>query len=135
MSTLKEKAADLLEKCDVVTLCSITPEGYPRPVPMSKIKAEGLSTIWLSTGNSSSKTKDFRKNPKAGISYYLGGDSVALTGNVEVITDPAIKQQFWQEWFIAHFPGGVADPEYILLKFNAEQATYWIEGKFIHQNV
>ena len=44
--TMKEKAAELLQKCEVVTLASVNKEGYPRPVPMSKIAAEGISTIW-----------------------------------------------------------------------------------------
>ena len=45
--TMKEKAAELLQKCEVVTLASVNKEGYPRPVPMSKIAAEGISTIWM----------------------------------------------------------------------------------------
>ena len=45
--TMKEKAVELLQKCEVVTLASVNKEGYPRPVPMSKIAAEGISTIWI----------------------------------------------------------------------------------------
>ena len=44
--TMKEKATELLQRCEVVTLASVNKEGYPRPVPMSKILAEGISTIW-----------------------------------------------------------------------------------------
>ena len=58
MESLKEKAKALLQQCEVVTLTSINKEGYPRPVPLSKIKTEGLTTIWFATGNSSAKTKD-----------------------------------------------------------------------------
>ena len=48
--TMKEKATELLQRCEVVTLASVNKEGYPRPVPMSKILTEGISTIWMSTG-------------------------------------------------------------------------------------
>ena len=82
MESLKEKAKALLQQCEVVTLTSINKEGYPRPVPLSKIKTEGLTTIWFATGNSSAKTKDFRSNPKAGICFYKEGNSVAMTGEV-----------------------------------------------------
>ena len=51
MGSLKEKAKALLQQCEVVTLTSINKEGYPRPVPLSKIKTEGLTTIWFATGN------------------------------------------------------------------------------------
>ena len=36
--TMKEKAAELLQRCEVVTLASVNKEGYPRPVPMSIIR-------------------------------------------------------------------------------------------------
>lgn len=133
MSNLKEKAGALLEKCEVVVLTSVNKEGYPRPVPMSKIKSEGIDTIWMSTGSDSWKTIDFRQNPKAGLCFQDKGDSVALTGEVEVVTDENLKKELWQDWFIAHFPGGPTDPSYILLKFTANHATYWIEGQFVHK--
>ena len=51
MGSLKEKAKALLQQCEVVTLTSINKEGYPRPVPLSKIKTEGLTTIWFVPGD------------------------------------------------------------------------------------
>ena len=53
METLEKKAAEMLQKSEVVVLTSINQEGYPRPVPMSMVKAEGISTVWMSTGNDS----------------------------------------------------------------------------------
>ena len=32
--TMKEKATELLQRCEVVVLASVNKEGYPRPVPM-----------------------------------------------------------------------------------------------------
>ena len=109
--TMKEKATELLQRCEVVVLASVNKEGYPRPVPMSKIATEGISTIWMSTGADSLKTIDFRKNPKAGLCFQDKGDSVALTGTVEVVTDEKMKKELWQDWFIEHCPGRNAGPE------------------------
>lgn len=132
---LEEKAAELLQQCEVVTLASVNKEGYPRPVPMSKIAVDGISTIWMSTGANSWKTIDFLANPKAGLCFNEKGDSVALTGEVEVVTDERQKLALWQDWFINHFPGGPTDPNYVLLKFTSNHATYWIDGTFIHRKV
>ena len=126
MKLMKEKAEQLLQRCEVVVITSVNEEGYPRPVPMSKIKSEGYSVVWMATGND-------RLNPKAGLCYSENGNSVALTGEVEVITDAEIKKELWQEWFIAHFPLGPADPNYVLLKFKGQKATIWIDGVFIHE--
>ncbi len=45
MKEIKEKAEQMLQQCEVVTIASINENGYPRPVPMSKIKSEGYSTV------------------------------------------------------------------------------------------
>lgn len=132
---MKEKATELLQRCEVVVLASVNKEGYPRPVPMSKIATEGISTIWMSTGADSWKTIDFRTNSKAGLCFNEKGDSVVLTGEVEVVTDEQQKLALWQDWFINHFPGGPTDPNYVLLKFTSNHATYWINGTFIHKKI
>lgn len=133
--TLKEKAAEILQRCEVVTLASVNEDGFPRPIPISKIKTESISTIWMATGTNSVKTKNFQSNPKAGLCFQENGNSVALTGEVEVVTDEKLKLELWQDWFIAHFPGGPTDPGYVLLKFNAHQATYFIDGTFVHRKL
>ena len=131
MEKIKQQAIDLLNKCEVLTLASIDERGCPRPVVLSKIKTEGIDTIWFSTGTSSEKTPDFIKNPKAGVAFYEGHDSVTLTGTIEVVNDVEEKKALWVDWFYEHFPKGVDDPEYCILKFTAEQATYWIGNQFI----
>ena len=133
--TLKEKAAEILQRCEVVTLASVNEDGFPRPIPISKIKTESISSIWMATGTNSVKTKNFQSNPKAGLCFQENGNSVALTGEVEVVTDEKLKLELWQDWFIAHFPGGPTDPGYVLLKFNAHQATYFIDGTFVHRKL
>ncbi len=70
METMREKAAQMLRESEVVVLTSVNKEGYPRPVPMSMVKSEDISTVWMSTGSDSMKTEDFRKNPKDGLCFY-----------------------------------------------------------------
>lgn len=57
MKSLNERAADLLQGCETVILSSVNQEGYPRPVPLSKIASEGISEIWMATGEHSVKRK------------------------------------------------------------------------------
>ena len=44
METMREKAAQMLRESEVVVLTSVNKEGYPRPVPMSMVKSEDIST-------------------------------------------------------------------------------------------
>lgn len=133
MATLKQKASEILDRCKVVNLASVTFDGYPRPVPVSKLKNDGIMHIWISTGSNSEKTKYFRKNKKAGLSFFEEGNSVVLIGQVKIVTDIKIKRELFSDWMLAHFPRGVEDPEYCILEFEAEEATFWIDRKFVHR--
>lgn len=130
MENIKEKAAQMLATAQVITVASIDENGYPRPVAMVKIKDED-GAIYVSTGTSSAKTAHFKANPKAGISIVKGGDSIVYTGEMEIVTDEAVKRAFWGDWMLPHFPGGVDDPEYCVLKFTPKSATYWIDNAFV----
>lgn len=135
MKSFKEKGMEMLQRCEVVVLTSINKDGYPRPVPMSKICAEKFNEIWMATGKNSLKTKDFSTNPKAGLCFFEAGNSIAMIGTVEIVADNATKERFWQDWFIEHFPKGATDENYILLKFKGCHATIWIDGEFSHRKI
>lgn len=125
----------MLRRCETVTIASVTEEGFPRPVPMSKIHAQGYAVVWLATARESLKTHDFTRNPKAGLCFSEGGDSVVLTGEVEVVTDRISRERYWQDWFGKHFAGGINDPSYVLLKFTGRYATIYIHDQFVRQEI
>lgn len=87
-------------------------------------------TIYVATGTSSNKVRQFRQNSKAGICYFAGGDSVTLLGTVQIVTDRAEKAEMWQDWLINHFPQGIDDPDYCLLKFTPHEGTFCIGEDF-----
>ena len=127
---IEEKAIGILTNSQIITIASIDDNGFPRPVPMAKLKNVG-NIIYFSTGTSSAKTKHFEKNPKAGISILEGGDSIVYTGNIEIVNDIEIKKALWGDWMLPHFPLGVEDPEYCVMKFTPKSSTLWIDDVFV----
>lgn len=127
---IEEKAAQIVAAAQVITVASIDENGYPRPVVVVKLKDES-GAIYFSTGTSSAKTAHFRANPKAGVSIVEGGNSVVYTGKMEIVTDESVKQSLWGDWMLDHFPCGVTDPEYCVLKFTPKSSTYWIDNVFM----
>ena len=113
-------------------MASVNADGFPRPVPLDKIHSIGYNEVWIVTAADSEKVADFRLNPKAGLSYSFYGDSVALRGTVEIITDNETRKRMWQEYFINYFPDGPADPNYVLIRFIGNEATLWINREFAH---
>ncbi len=127
---LLKKAEDFIKNAETAALSSIDENGYPRTAAMSSIKTEGIKTVWFSTGTNSSKTKNFRRNSKASVCYYSEGGNITLIGDITIVEDMDIKKQLWVDWFIEHFPLGVTDPNYCVLKFEAKYIQVWLENNF-----
>ena len=102
---------------------------------MSKIATDGISTIWMSTGADSLKTIDFLANPKAGLCFQDKGRQRSLNGNGGSGNRREDETRTLAGLVYRTFSGGPTDPGYVLLKFESNHATYWIEGTFIHKKL
>lgn len=127
---LREKMASMVSKSSVAYLASVDEEGYPRVVPMAVIQTDGIAHIWFATGLESQKVQHYKKNPKASVCIQDQHDGITLTGTVEVLQDGETRKKMWVDWFIEHFPGGIDDPNYCLLKFFPKKALIWIDQQF-----
>lgn len=132
---LLKKTEELMAKAETAALTSIDENGYPRTATMSSLKTEGVDTVWFSTGTSSHKTVNYKRNSKASVCYNLNGNNVTLTGDVVIVDDMNIKKQMWLDWFIKHFPKGVDDPEYCILKFETKYIQAYIDDEFDEVNI
>jgi len=117
-----------------VTLSLLDHEGYPSTSCLSISKAEGLLQIDFAAGLSSNKAKRAMECSRGSIcifdddyennSYY----NITLVGDVEVITDPAIKKEVWYEGCEEHFTnGGLEDPDYCVLRFTTKRYNLWVD--------
>lgn len=128
---LIEKAESLLTQCKVCTVASVSEKGYPRICVLMPLKTNGIKEFWFSTGASGTKVRHFKQNDKAGVTFYNGGDSVTLTGSMEIVTDNAVRNELWSDFLAKHFPnGGKDDPDYCILHFTAIETTIYIDGEF-----
>lgn len=128
---LIEKAEKLLGKCTTCTVASISDTGYPRICVLMQLKTKSIKEFWFSTGKSSNKVQHFLKNSKAGVTFYEGGDSVTITGEMSVVSDKTVKDDLWRDWLGKHFAnGGKDDSEYCIIHFIANEATIYIDGAF-----
>ncbi|MBO4990318.1 MAG: DUF3795 domain-containing protein [Clostridia bacterium] len=133
-TNLIQKAERLLTQCKVCTVASVSEKGYPRICVLMPLKTNGIKEFWFSTGASGTKVRHFKSNHKSGVTFYAGGDSVTLTGNMEIVTEKAVKDDLWNVWsdFLGkHFPnGGKDDPDFCVIHFVANEATIYIDGAF-----
>ncbi len=110
-------------------LALIDANGYPTAATITAAKAEGINWITFCTGIGSNSTKRISSCNRASVCFNTGGQyNISLVGTIEVITDAAIKQEMWYEGLKNHF-SGADDPNYCVLRFNAERYNLLVDWK------
>lgn len=128
MKNPEQTIGNMADKQKTVYLGSIDHDGFPNIKAMLQPrKREGIKTFYFSTNTSSMRVSQYKENERACIYFcdrrFFRG--VMLRGTMEVLTDQAIKEEMWQEGDTMYYPGGVSDPDYCILRFNALSGRYY----------
>jgi len=129
--TPREKATKLHKKVNTFILSCVGEDGYPltKAVVPGKHR-EALSELYFATNTSSKFVDAITGNPKASVYFYsrkfLKWQGCFLKGDMEVVTDMAIKEKFWDEKYKgAYETKKFTDPDYCLLKFTPKSGRYY----------
>lgn len=118
----------MIDRCKTCFLSYLDRDGFPVTRAMlAPREREGIRVIWFSTNTSSNKVAAFRRDPRASVyvvdrRFFRG---VCLTGTVEVLEDMASRKRIWQTGDTLYYHGGVADPDYCVLRFTAAKGRYY----------
>lgn len=128
------KIAAFIRKQKIAFICSVDEEGFPNVKAMLKPrKTDGLREFYFSTNTSSMRVKQYMNNPNACIYFCHKGlvryTGVMLKGKMEVLTDRETKEMIWHKGDTVFYRGGVADPDYCVLKFTADSGRYYCDLK------
>jgi general stress protein 26 len=119
---------DLIDKATATIISSIDEAGFPNTKAMlPPRKRNGINEIYLTTNTSSMRVKQYTDNPKACVYFYDQRffRGVMLKGNMEVLHDAPSKEMIWKDGDEMYYPGGVADPDYCVLRFTASEGRFY----------
>ena len=128
MKDVEKTIGGLIDKAGVSFVGSVDDAGFPNMKAMlPPRKREGLRYFYFTTNTSSLRVRQYKNNSKASIYFcdrrFFRG--VMLTGTMEVMEDMAAKQMIWRDGDTLYYSGGVADPDYCVLKFTARNGRYY----------
>jgi len=109
------------EFCEFCTLALIDDQGYPTASVITASKSDGINWLAFSVGLPSNKVKRIQNCTRASVSFNSLEYCINLVGDIEIITDAAVKEEMWYEGLEYHFPGGKSDPNYCVLKFKTKR--------------
>ena len=98
---------------------------HARPMAYRKVEDDG--DLWFFTKNDSRKVRELTRDPRVLVSFADPKDQtfVSISGQAEVVDDREKVSALWNEIYRAWFPGGVQDPNVVLVRVRAEHAEYW----------
>src|SRR5204862_2604266 len=89
----------------------------PRLRPVSPVKTEEF-TVFVASMRSSGKTAELERNSRVELCYLSEGhDQVRITGVAELVTDPSVRRQIWDENpLLRAYLKSIDNPEFILYR-------------------
>ena len=128
--TNKQKAEMLYRKVNTFILTCIGTDGYPltKAVVPGKYR-EFISEMYFCTNTSSKFTAEISKNPKSSVYFYsrkLIWKGCMLKGEIEIVSDLAVKEKYWQNKFKNAYPKkSYTDPDFCVLKFIPKSGRFY----------
>ncbi len=105
-------------------------DGYPmtKAVVPGKYR-ESLKEIYFCTNTSSRFAAAVSGNSKASVYFYSRGliwKGCMLKGDMEIVSDMAVKEKYWQDKFKNAYPEkACTDPDFCVLKFVPVSGRYY----------
>jgi general stress protein 26 len=128
--TIKQKAEILHKNVNTFILTCIGTDGYPLIKAVVPGRYRGsINEMYFCTNTSSKFAAKIGKNPKAGVYFYtrkLIWKGCMLKGKMEIVTDLALKEKYWQNKFKNAYPEkSYTDPDFCVLKFVPEAGRFY----------
>ena len=100
---------------------------HSRPMTTQNKKDDRGATLWFFMSRRGDPVNELKASPEVNVSYAdTGKDSyVSVSGRAQVVEDMAKKEEFWNTFVQAWFPGGVTDPDLALVAVEITHADYW----------
>jgi general stress protein 26 len=124
MTDEAQRIYELLQDFDTAMLVTHD-EDRPHARPMALACVDANCDVWFFTGRGQPLVHELQNDQDALIVCQDEQNYVTVRGRAELVVDRGRAQQFWLESYRAWFPGGVEDPQLLLIHVHAEDGAYW----------
>lgn len=125
----RDKLWSLIKEIKFGMLTTRSADGQLRSRPMTtqNQRLDEDVTLWFFMSRLGDAAKDIEASPAVCITYADTDEDcyVCVSGNARASSDTAKKRALWSPMAKAWFPGGVDDPDLLLLRLDITHADYW----------
>ncbi len=135
-AAIKKRTLELVSEIIVGDLAT-TDGKTPYQRQMMTIGTDDDGTIYFSTFRGSCKVGQIEANAGVSVLYssfkgdMMNWESVTVMGTAKVTDDKALRERFWMPEFTRYYPGGVDDPNYVVIVVKPCEARYTRAGEMM----
>lgn len=121
------KIGSLIGQVPVAMLTTTSPRGWLRSRPMVTQHAPFDGTLWFFTSRTAAKAGDVRDRRQVNVSYASPEHDcyVSVAGIATIVEDEDKACELWNPAYEPWLPGGLDDPDVVLIRVEAQEAEYW----------
>ena len=118
---------ELISGINLAILTTQRPDTTLHSCPMVTHGADDEGAFWLITSSNTEKVEAVRTIQRVNLCFTdtAAQRYVSVSGFCELVRNGGIAKQLWKPEYKSWFPGGLEDPDLILMKIVVQQAEYW----------
>lgn len=142
---IRRTCIDLMAASPACCLTTIDPDGFPQTTAMNNLRcareypslaplyeeADNPFLLYMSTAMQSGKIARMQANPKVSVYFCDAGQIIGfmLGGEIEIVTDQALKNRIWQDGWTMYYPNGPQGPEYGVVRLAPTTVKGWCRNQ------
>ena len=131
MDEKQEELWERIEDVRVALMTTVELDGSLRARPMWTQGDDFDGTLWFFASDDGALADELAHESRVCLAYGAPDKDLYLSvsGRAELLHDRAKAEEMWNTFAEAWFPGGVDDPNLVLVRVDVEQAQYWEDKK------
>ena len=126
MENSLQKIHGLLKKFDTAMLVTHGRDYIEHARPMGIAHIDDNCDVWFFTERASEKAREIHHDSAVLLVFQKDHSAyVSITGQAQLTTDKSKTAEIWKDSFKTWFPGGVNDPNLLLIRVIVQEAEYW----------
>jgi general stress protein 26 len=121
------KLNEMIRGLTTAILTTVRPDSSLHSRPMAAQPADDSGAFWLLTSSDTEKVEAVRTMQRVNLAFIDHARSlyVSVSGFCELVRNGGKAKQLWKPEYKSWLPGGLDDPDLILLRIVVHQAEYW----------
>src|ERR1700733_12931746 len=118
---------ELIQGFSLAILTTVRPNGSLHSCPMATRGLDADGAFWFLAGDTSEKVEAVRTMQRVALCFADGAANryISVSGFCELVRDRAKAREMWDAKYQTWLPGGVEDPNLVLMRIVVQQAESW----------